>query len=102
MRHDVALALGKSGPNVDAMCTDKEFGGRFLSFQKVRHAGSSQSTSYHYHSLSLTTALPPSEHDHMGPHSNTVSCSVMSVHVMNTMESILPDALKTQHRSRSP
>ncbi|CAK0784428.1 hypothetical protein CVIRNUC_007632 [Coccomyxa viridis] len=35
MRHDVALALGKSGPNVDAMCTDKEFGGRFLSFQKV-------------------------------------------------------------------
>ena len=38
MRHDVALALGKSGPNVDAMCTDKEFGGRFLSFQKVRHA----------------------------------------------------------------
>lgn len=36
MRHDVALALGKSGPNVDVMCTDKEFGGRFMPFAKVR------------------------------------------------------------------
>ena len=35
MRHDVALALGKSGPNVDVMCTDKEFGGRFMPFAKV-------------------------------------------------------------------
>ena len=37
MRHDVALALGKSGPNVDVMCTDKEFGGRFMPFAKVRN-----------------------------------------------------------------
>ncbi len=36
MRHDVSLALGKTGPNVDVMCTDKPFGGRFLSFQQVR------------------------------------------------------------------
>ena len=35
MRHDVALALGKSGPNVDVMCTDKAFGGRFMPFAKV-------------------------------------------------------------------
>lgn len=35
MRHDVALALGKSGPNVDVMCTDKDFGGRFMPFGKV-------------------------------------------------------------------
>ena len=40
MRHDVALALGKSGPNVDVMCTDKEFGGRFMPFAKVRQTSS--------------------------------------------------------------
>ena len=36
MRHDVSLALGKTGPNVDVMCTDKRFGGRFLTFVQVR------------------------------------------------------------------
>ncbi len=36
MRHDVSLALGKTGPNVDVMCTDKRFGGRFLTFEQVR------------------------------------------------------------------
>lgn len=36
MRHDVSLALGKTGPNVDVMCTDKRFGGRFLTFAQVR------------------------------------------------------------------
>jgi hypothetical protein len=36
MRHDVSLALGKTGPNVDVMCTDKHFGGRFMPFEKVR------------------------------------------------------------------
>ena len=36
MRHDVSLALGKSGPNVDVMCTDKRFGGRFMAFDKVQ------------------------------------------------------------------
>ncbi|BDA44690.1 hypothetical protein COCOBI_06-1680 [Coccomyxa sp. Obi] len=35
MRHDVSLALGKTGPNVDVMCTDKRFGGRFLTFAQV-------------------------------------------------------------------
>ena len=35
MRHDVSLALGKTGPNVDVMCTDKRFGGRFLTFVQV-------------------------------------------------------------------
>ena len=35
MRHDVTLAIGKSGPNVDVMCTDKELGGRFMPFSKV-------------------------------------------------------------------
>ena len=35
MRHDVSLALGKAGPNVDVMCTDKRFGGRFMAFEKV-------------------------------------------------------------------
>ena len=35
MRHDVSVALGKSGPNVDVMCTDKQFGGRFMPFPKV-------------------------------------------------------------------
>lgn len=35
MRHDVALAIGKSGPNVDVMCTDKDLGGRFMPFSKV-------------------------------------------------------------------
>ena len=40
MRHDVSLALGKAGPNVDVMCTDKRFGGRFMAFEKVRLKGS--------------------------------------------------------------
>ena len=35
MRHDVSVALGKTGPNVDVMCTDKQFGGRFMPFAQV-------------------------------------------------------------------